>query len=137
MGLIQKTFILATKDLMSDIFLFHPTYSQNNFYDFHYSLSIHTQPCLIYQSDYCQKWIWVTICQTDLILTRNCVIVSRWVHNLIWQAYINCPKSVYTFCRPNEKRPKFGVSLQHQRFTIYSLMVFSFEKFLTDKSYLG
>ena len=29
-------------------------------------------------------------------------------------------------------RPKFDVSLQPPRFTIYSLMVFLFEKFLTD-----
>ena len=43
----------------------------------------------------------------------------------------------YTFCRPNEKQPKFDISLQPPRFTIYSLIIFLFEKFLTDKTYLG
>ena len=36
------------------------------------------------------------------------------------------------FCKPNEKQPKFDVSLQPPRFTIYSLMIFPFEKLLTD-----
>ena len=34
----------------------------------------------------------MTICQTDLTLTLNCVIPSKWVQS--------CPKLV---CRPNEK----------------------------------
>ena len=81
----------------------------------------------------------VTICQTDLILTHNCVIVSKWVHNLIWQAYYKLLKICffYTFCIANEKQAKFDVPLQPPRFTIYPLMIFLFEKFLTDKTYLG
>ena len=31
-----------------------------------------------------------------------------------------------------KKQPKFDVSLQPRRFTIYPLMVFQFEKFLTN-----
>ena len=31
-----------------------------------------------------------------------------------------------------KKEPKFDVSLQPLRFTIYSVMVFSFEKFMAD-----
>ena len=51
---------------------------------------------------------------------------------------ISCPICLfYTFCRPNEKDPKFNVSLQPTRFTIFSLTIFLFEKFLTDKTYLG
>ena len=43
------------------------------------------------------------------------------------------PKIVflYTPCRPNEKQPNFDVSL-HFRYTIYSIIVFPFEKHLTD-----
>ena len=101
--------------------------------------NINTHSTSLRLPDYCQKWIYVAICQIDLILTLNCVIVSKWVPNLIWQAYYKLPKICffYTFCRPNEKQPKFDVSLQPPRFTIYSLMIFLFEKFLTDKTYLG
>lgn len=75
----------------------------------------------------------MTICQTGLIMTLNCVILSKWVPNLISQAYCKFPQIcfLYTFCRPNEQ-PKFDVSFQHPRFTIHYLMVFRFEKVLTE-----
>ena len=38
---------------------------------------------------------------------------------------------LYTLCKPNEKQPKFDASL-HFCYTIYSLMCFPFEKYLTD-----
>ena len=37
----------------------------------------------------------------------------------------------------SQMKNKCDVLLQLPRFTIYSLMVFPFEKFLTDKTYLG
>ena len=51
-----------------------------------------------------------------------------------FDAYYKLPKIcfLYICCRPNEKEPKFDVSLQPTYFTIYSLMVSPFEKFLTD-----
>ena len=38
-----------------------------------------------------------------------CVIASKWVPNLIQQAYYKLPKICFlnTLCRPNEKQPKF------------------------------
>ena len=59
--------------------------------------------------------------------------------NITWQTCYKLPKIYffYTFCRPNEKQPKFDVPHQPLHFTIYSLMVFPFEEFLADKNDLG
>ena len=48
---------------------------------------------------------------------------------------ISCPKSASCTHSVDQmkKQPKFDVSLKLPRFTIYSLMVFPFENFLTDK----
>ena len=90
-------------------FLPHPIYNLNDLYDLCYSMSPHTQSPFIYQSNYCQKWIKVTLCQTDLILTLNCIIISTWVPNLIWEAYYKLPKICLfkTFYKPNEKISQF------------------------------
>ena len=71
---------------------------------------------------------------SDFILTLNCVIKSKWVLNLIWQAYYNLLKICFlnAYCRLNENQSKLDVSLQPSRFKIHSLMVFQFEEFLTD-----
>ena len=47
---------------------------------------------------------------------------------------ISCPKSISSRHSVDQmkKQPKFDDSLQPPRFTMYSLMVFPFEKFLTD-----
>ena len=41
---------------------------------------------------------------SDFILTLNCVIKSKWVLNLIWQAYYNLLKICFlnAYCRLNE-----------------------------------
>ena len=106
------------------------------------SLNVNTHATFLHQSNYCRKWIPVTKCQTNLILTLNCAIVSKCVPNLIRQAYCKLPKIhfhtlpkiFHTFYRPNEKQTKFDVSLQPPRFTIYSRLIFLSEKFLTDKT---
>ena len=72
----------------------------------------------------------------------SCIIASKRVPNLIQQAYYKLPKIcfLYTLSRPNEKTGQnVDVSLQPPCFTIYSLMVFPFEKILTDnlKTYAG
>ena len=52
----------------------------------------------------------------DSTLTLNCVIVSKWVFRIIWQACYKLPKVRFlynTFYRPNEKKQsKFGALLQ-------------------------
>ena len=123
---------------MSDIFCTSSHIKSEQFVWFTL-FNVNTRPTSLHLSNYCQKWTQVTICQTDLILTLNCVVASKWVPNLIWQAFYKLPKICffYTSCRPNEKQPKFDVSLQPPCFTIYSLKIFLSEKFLTDKTYLG
>ena len=70
-----------------------------------------------------------------------CVVASKWVPNLIQQAFYKFPKSVFSMHSLNQMKnqPKVDISLQPPRFTIYSLIVFPFEKFLTDnlKTYLS
>ena len=70
-----------------------------------------------------------------------CVVASKWVPNLIQQAFYKFPESVFSMHSLNQMKnqPKVDISLQPPRFTIYSLIVFPFEKFLTDnlKTYLS
>ena len=44
-------------------------------------------------------------CQTDSILTLNCLIVSKWVISFIWQSYHKLSKVclLYRIYRPNKK----------------------------------
>ena len=61
------------------------------------------------------------------------VIVSKWVPNLILQAYYKLLKTcfLYTFCRPYEKSVQ--ISCFTSTSTFYNtLTAFPFEKFLTD-----
>ena len=65
-----------------------------------------------------------------------CITGLKWVSNLIQQAYCKLPQIcfLYTLCRPNEKTAQalmFHFNLQPS-FTIESLMVFPFNKILTD-----
>ena len=123
-------------------FLLHLIYDQSSLYDLYYSMWTHTLRLFIYQSNYCLMIIKNHLLKMILIdnmphwfnFDTYCVITSKWVHNLIQQAYYKFAKIffLYTFCRPMKKRPKFEVSLQPPRFTIYSLMVFPFKEFLTD-----
>ena len=110
------------------IFLLHQIYGQKNCMIYAiWCQHSYTQPLFIYQSNYCQKWIYVTSCQTDLILTIKYVIVSKRVPNLIWQAYYKLLKIyfLYRHCRANEKLGQIWC------FTSTSAVVFSFEKFST------
>ena len=70
-----------------------------------------------------------------------CVIASKWVSNLIQQAFYKLLKSVFSMHSLNQmkKQAKVDISLQPPRSTIYSLIVFPFEKVLTDnlKIYLS
>ena len=74
--------------------LHHSIYSLNNLYDTCYSMSTHTQLLFINQSNYCQKWISLTLCQINLILTLDFVIVTKRFSNLISQAYLSFQQSV-------------------------------------------
>ena len=93
--LAQKTFmslkyyILATNDLISDIFLLH----------------------LIKQ--FLQLMLFDVSKHPNLSSSINLIIAKDSVGQM-------------------KKQPKFDVSLQPRRFTIYPLMVFQFDKFLTD-----
>ena len=48
------------------------------------------------------------MCQAELILTLNCVTVSKWVLDLIWYASHNLSENcfLYTLRRANEKTAK-------------------------------
>ena len=72
----------------------------------------------------------MTACQTDLILTFNSVIVSKWVRNLIWKAYKLLEKSVSSTHTVDQKKnqSKFDVSLQLLRLKIHSLKFFMVHK---------
>ena len=50
----------------------------------------------------------MTICQTDSTLTLICLVISKWVLSLIWQAFYKLYKIcfLYTFFRKNEKAAK-------------------------------
>ena len=72
----------------------YPIYSLENLYDICYSMSTHTQLLFINQSNYCQNWIWLTLCQINLILTLDLVIVKKLVSSLISQAYLSFQQSV-------------------------------------------
>ena len=76
----------------------------------------------------------MTLRKTDLILTLNCVIITKWVSSLTLQAYLSFRKSVYSTHSVDQmkKQPKFDISLELSDFTIYSLTAFPFDKFLTD-----
>ena len=72
----------------------------------------------------------MALCQTDLILTINRVIVSNWAPNLIWQAYYKLPKIGFlsTFCRPNEETAHMWYDKTHEfRVTSYEFRVESFK----------
>ena len=47
--------MLAIRDLVFDIPLLHPIYTENSLYDLSYSVSTKTLRLLIYQSNYRQK----------------------------------------------------------------------------------
>ena len=72
----------------------------------------------------------MTACQTDLILTFNSVIVSKWVRNLIWKAYKLLEKSVSSTHTVDQKKnqSKFDVSVQLLRLKIHSLKFFMVHK---------
>ena len=84
-----KYYILATNDLISDIFLLH----------------------LIKQ--FLQLMLFDVSKHPNLSSSINLIIAKDSVGQM-------------------KKQPKFDVSLQPRRFTIYPLMVFQFDKFLTD-----
>ena len=69
-------------------------------------MNAHTQPCPTCQSSYYQKQIKVKIGQSDLILTLNCVTMSKWVLQI------------------KKKQQIFDVLVQHHCFAIFSLMFF-------------
>ena len=52
-------------------------------------------------------------------MTLSSIIVSKWVPNLIWQAY--CKLFLYTYLDQIKNQSKFCVPLQPPRFTIHSL----------------
>ena len=68
-------------DIFPDIHDLHFPYfiPYEKLHDFCYFMNAHTQPCPTCQSSYYQKQIKVKIGQSDLILTLNCVTVSKWV----------------------------------------------------------
>ena len=72
----------------------------------------------------------MTACQTNLILTFNSVVVSKWVRNLIWKAYKLLEKSVSSTQTVDQKKnqSKFDVSLQLLRLKIHSLKFFMVHK---------
>ena len=69
----------------------------------------------------------MTACQTDLILTLNSVIESKWVPNLIWQVVRKSVSSIHTVDQM-KNQSKFDVSLQPSRFILHSLKFFMIHK---------
>ena len=85
------------------------------------------------------------ICQTDSTLTFICVIASKWVLTLIWQAYYKLYKIcfLYTFYRPNEKTAKIwcfyiiftdGLSIWTYPFIIKYLNIIKTFHFINSKN---
>ena len=66
-------------------------------------------------------------CQSDLVLILKCVIISKWVPNLAWQAYYNKLLKIsflYTFCRPNEESVQIWCFTS--TYTFYNIFTNSF-----------
>ena len=119
-----------------------------------FHINTHTQSLFMYDYNYWQKWIQVTICQTDPILTLIWVIVSKWVLSIILQACHKLYKIcfLYTFYRPNEKTAKIwcfsatspfyiiftdGLSIWTLPFIITYLNIIKIFHLINSKSTLG
>ena len=81
--MLAPIFVVNTKIIFDYNFvalsILHISYKRHHVHVQHFSSFINL---IIFK-----KWIQVAICQTDLILTLNCVNVSKWVPSLTWQVY--------------------------------------------------
>ena len=92
---------LPRQNLHVWLFLYFIPYK---FYDLFYFIIAHARIFFLYQPIYYQKWIENTVCQTDLIMTLNCLNMSKWVFSLIWHIHHKVDKSLFFkhIRRPNE-----------------------------------
>ena len=100
-----------TKNSSLGCFILHHIHSLQKIVWF---MIIHTPPFFKYQSSDYQKWIKVTTCQTDIILTLNCVTGQSGFSVLYGRYTIRCSKFVSSAHHADQVKCSFHYS---QRFS--------------------